>query len=298
MRHTLSVLAASLCAALPLRAEVPVVVTDIQPVQALVAQVMGDLGAPLLLLERGANEHDVQLRPSQLRALSDAGLLVWIGPELTPWLDRALTATSTADRLGLLAVPGTTLREFAPEAKEALEDDDHHGTDPHAWLDPDNAVLWLGAIEAALASRDPDNAATYAANAARARAGIVTLDAGLRARLLPLAQVPFITFHDAYGYFADHYDLSYAGSLAEGDATLSGAARLAALEDQIAAGGAVCVFPEAQHDPDLIAQLAAGGKARLGAALDPSGSTLPPGPGNYGALMAGIATALADCLGK
>ena len=91
---------------------------------------------------------------------------------------------------------------------------------------------------------------------------------------------------------------AFAGSLATGDAALSGAARLAALEDQIAAGGAVCVFPEAQHDPDLIAQLATGGTARLGAALDPSGSTLPPGPGNYAALMAGLATTLAECLGQ
>ena len=58
MRYTISILAASLFAgsmmsAGPLRAEVPVVVADIQPVQALVALVMGDLGQPLLLLERG-----------------------------------------------------------------------------------------------------------------------------------------------------------------------------------------------------------------------------------------------------
>ena len=298
MRYTISILAASLFAgsmmsAGPLRAEVPVVVADIQPVHSLVAQVMGDLGQPLLLLERGANEHDVQLRPSQLQALTDAALVVWIGPELTPWLDRALTSTSTADRLGLLAVPGTARRAFAPEDADA-----GHGTDPHAWLDPDNARLWLGAIARALAASDPANAAIYAANAENAETELAALDTELREKLAPVAQKPFVTFHDAYGFFAAHYGLAYAGSLAAGDATLSGAARLAALTDQIAAGGAVCVFPEVQHDSDLIAQLAVGGTARLGAALDPSGSTLPAGAGNYAALMAGLATALAECLGQ
>ena len=275
-----------------------VVVTDIQPVQALVAEVMGDLGAPVLLLEKGANEHDVQLRPSQLRALAEAGLLVWVGPELTPWLERALAASGSAERLELLAVPGTVLRQFAAGGGPDQEDDLHAGMDPHAWLDPDNARLWLGSIAMALARRDPDNAATYAANAARADAEIAALDAALREKLAPVAARPFVTFHDAYGYFADHYRLAYAGSLAAGDATLSGAARIAALQDQIAAGGAACVFPEAQHDSDLIAQLADGGETRLGAPLDPSGSALEPGPGNYAALLTGLAGALVDCLGR
>jgi ABC-type Zn2+ transport system substrate-binding protein/surface adhesin len=50
MRYTIALSLASLFAAAPaLRAEVPVVVTDIGPVHALVAGVMGDLGAPVLL---------------------------------------------------------------------------------------------------------------------------------------------------------------------------------------------------------------------------------------------------------
>ena len=90
MRYIISPAIATLAFALPALAEVPKVVTDIHPVHALVAQVMGDLGTPDLLLERGASEHDFQLRPSQAASLADADLVVWIGPELTPWLNRAL----------------------------------------------------------------------------------------------------------------------------------------------------------------------------------------------------------------
>lgn len=290
---TTSLIAASLLTASSLHAEVPRVVTDIPPVHALVAQVMGDLGAPVLLLDKGGNEHDLQLSPSQVRALAGAGLVVWIGPELTPWLDRALTATSTAERLGLLAVPGTTLRAFAPDE---AGDQTASGTDPHAWLDPENARHWLAAIAGALSRQDPANAATYAANATGARAGIAALDAELRESLSPLAALPFVTYHDAYGAFVDHYGLTWTGSLAEGDATRSGAAQISALAEQIAAGRAVCLFPEVQHDSGLIAQLAEAGNARLGATLDPVGVTLPPGPDTYAALMRGLASALADCL--
>ena len=96
---------------LPLMAEVPAVVTDIPPVHALVSQVMGDLGTPELLLAKGADEHDFQLKPSQAGAVAEAGLVVWIGPELTPWLDSALEARhegAAALALFIAALAGMT----------------------------------------------------------------------------------------------------------------------------------------------------------------------------------------------
>jgi zinc transport system substrate-binding protein len=308
MRYIISLVLASF--ALPAWAEVPKVMTDIPPVHALVSQVMGDLGTPDLLLERGASEHDFQLRPSQAAALADAGLVVWIGPELTPWLDRALEGLGEGAQLPLLAVPGTLKLAYAEggaHMPEAGHDDhghddhgheeahDHSGTDPHAWLDPANAKVWLGAIAAELGRIDPDNAATYAANATTAVAGIDQLDADLTARFAALKDRPVVVFHDAYGYLADHYGLAIFGSIALGDATAPGAARLSELRDATAGGAVLCVFPEAQHDPKLAEQLAEGSGARLGPALDPNGSTLEPGPGLYAALLTGLATAMTSC---
>lgn len=312
MRYIISLVLASL--ALPAWAEVPKVVTDIPPVHALVAQVMGDLGTPDLLLERGASEHDFQLRPSQAAGLADAGLVVWIGPELTPWLDRALEGLGEgAKQLPLLAVPGTVTHAYAEggahmeaghddhghddhaEEEAGHDDHDHSGTDPHAWLDPANAKLWLGAIAQDLSDLDPDNAATYAANAAAAAAGIDRLDADLNARFAPLKDRPIVVFHDAYGYLADRFGLQIFGSIALGDATAPGAARLAALRDATAQGTVLCVFPEAQHDAALAEQLAEGSGAKLGPALDPNGSTLDPGPDLYAQLLTGLADAMLGC---
>lgn len=345
MRYIISLLLAS--TALPALAEVPRVVTDMPPVHSIVAQVMVNLGQPDLLLDRGANAHNYQMRPSQAANLARAGLIVWIGPEMTPWMERALDGLSPdVPRLGLLAATGTHRQIYgdtgahdhddhaakagaqahdhddahhtghdhdAHHATEASaethehdhedhagQDDheghDHAGTDPHAWLDPANASVWAGLIAAELSRIDPENAATYAANAEAAKVGFAALDAELAATLAPVAGKPFVVYHDAYGYFTSHYGLTVAGSVALGDASSPGAARLRDLSQTVAAGSALCLFPEAQHDPALVTQMAEGTGARVGAALDPEGSTTEPGPDAYATMMRALATTLADCL--
>lgn len=286
-----------LLAASPALAEVPRVVTDIPPVHALVAQVMGNLGQPELLLARGADEHDFQLKPSQAGAVAKAGLVVWIGPELTPWLEGALEMRAEGSAsLALLDAEGTLRREYAGgHAEEAGHG--HGAEDPHAWLNPDNARAWLGLIAAELGRLDPENAAVYDANAVAAGEGLAALDAEIAGLLAPVKGRPLITYHDAFGYFGDHYGLDFAGSVALGDASSPGAARLVELRAEIVAGGVVCLFPEVQHDPALLEQLAEGTGVRIGGALDPVGSTLDAGPGAYAELMRGLARVIAECAG-
>lgn len=309
--------------ALPALAEVPRVVTDLPVTASLVQQVMGDLGQPGLLLTAGADPHHFQLRPQQAQDLEKADLLIWVGPEMTPWLDRASTSLATdASSLALLSLPQTHLREFAAwdEHEDGHEhshdhghdhghdhaghdhahDDghDHSGVDPHAWLDPANAQVWLGAIAQALSKADPENAGTYAANATAAQAAVAALDQELRAELAPLAEQRFVVFHDAYGYFTAHYGLSPAIPVSLGDASAPAAARLSAVRDQIIAQHASCAFPEVNHDARLLATAIEGTDTREGAALDPGGVMLPPGPGLYDATLRGLSRAFADCLGK
>lgn len=325
MRYIITLLAT----ATPALAEVPKVVTDIPPVHSLVAQVMGDLGQPELLLAKGADEHDFQLKPSQAGAVAESDLVVWIGPELTPWLDGAMDSRPEgAASLALLDAEGTMLRAYGEAKADAHKDEhghedehahedahgheeetaeaghdhghdhDHGSEDPHAWLDPGNAQVWLGLIAAELGRLDAANAATYEANAKAAAERIAALDAELAAVLAPVKDKPLVTFHDAYGYFADHYGLTFVGSIALGDASSPGAARLADLRGELEAGGVVCLFPEVQHDPALVDQLAEGTTVKIGGALDPVGSSLDPGPEAYAAHLTGLATTIADCAGK
>ena len=115
----------------PALAEPPAVVADIAPVHALLSQVMDGVATPQLLLEQNADPHAVQLRPSQARMLAGADLLVWVGPELSPWLEGIVGTEGTED-LVLTALPETHLRTFGGEDADHGDDaghDDHGGAD-------------------------------------------------------------------------------------------------------------------------------------------------------------------------
>ena len=301
--------AAILLSATAATAEVPQVVTDVPITQSLVAGVMGDLGTPEVIVTKGADPHDYQLRPSQARALAGAHIVFWVGPEMTPWLNGPLEASGAATRVELLEVAGTHLRHF--EEAEADHDDhdhadetdhaddhghDHSGTDPHAWLDPDNARTWLAAIAETLAGADPENAVTYRANADTAAQEIADLDASLKNRTGALTK-SIVVSHDAYGYLAEHYGLAIAGSLSEGDAARPGAARVSELRQILDSGNVACVFPEAGHDPKPLAVLTDGTPAKLGAPLDPAGLDLEPGPGLYRAVLDDLIEKITACAG-
>jgi zinc transport system substrate-binding protein len=296
----------------PARAEVPSVVADIAPVQSLAARVMAGLGTPTLIVPSGASPHGYAMRPSEARALQDAGLVVWIGPDLEPWFGEAIeTLAPDAASLALIEVPGTTelpVREdalFEPhepdEDHQHDEDEDHahdhaHGAhDPHAWLDPDNARVWLAAIAEALAEADPANAAAYRANAAAGQAEIDALTATIDATLAPVRDRSFIVFHDAYQYFENRFDFPAAGAISLSDAARPSPARIRQIRDRVTGAGVTCVLAEPQFNPDLVATVLDGTEARS-ATLDPLGAGLPPGPDLYPQLLQTLAQTLADCL--
>lgn len=309
----------SSCAALCLMpltalADAPKVVTDLAPVQSLVAMVAGERFEPSVLMDEAGDGHHFALRPSQARALASADLVIWTGPQMAPWMARALEgAAAGAGQLALLNVPGTYLRSWE-EADHAEHDEDHaghdhdvhehghdhehdHGSmDPHAWLEPGNAIAWLEAIAAALTTVDPENATQYQANAVSAALKLTELDAELRALLDQVADRPFVVGHDAYGYFTSHYGLKVAGSLATGDAANPSAAHLSALRERLAQDQVVCAFPEIGQSPRLLNTALEGTSVKIGEELDPAGSSLAKGAGQYEALMRDLAAKISSCL--
>lgn len=281
--------------ALPAFAAPPKVVVDIAPVHALALQVMTGVATPDLLLSQGASPHEATLRPSQARMLADADLVIWEGPELSPWLADALTALSHGDAIALIDAPVTNRRSFTENEAAAMDDGEVGDTDPHVWLSPDNAAAWLPVIAEKLAALDPENAATYRANAATAGSDIAALKAAIDAELAPYQGAKIVTFHDAFGYFARDFGLDIVGSVRPGDASAPSAAAVAALKDVVTKEKIGCAFSEPEFDPALLQSVAGDAGIRIGV-LDPIGALQEPGPGNYAATLTAIADAAAACL--
>ncbi|SES93540.1 zinc ABC transporter substrate-binding protein [Oceanicella actignis] len=177
------------------------------------------------------------------------------------------------------------------------DSDPQHGfaPDPHAWLDPAAAKLWLQAIAAELARIDPENAARYAANAAAGAVELEALTARVEEIVAPARGRPYIVFHDAYRYFERRFGIAAAAAVSPGDARKPGARQVARIRRIIRETGARCVFAEPQFPPRLVATLIEGTGARA-ASLDPLGAGLAPGPGLYPALIEGLARDLRACL--
>lgn len=308
--------------ATPALADAPRVATDIPPVHSLASIVMQGVGTPELILPPGASPHDFALRPSDAATLQEADLIFWVGENLTPWLEDAKASLAQdATSIALFSVSGT--QHFAYRDSVVFEikdthkhdhghghghdhdhghdhghshdhDHDHSAEDPHAWLDPVNAQLWLDAMAEALAQADPENAVTYRANAEAGKATLADLQATITAQLQAAGDVSFVVYHDAYQYFEQRFGIQTRGAITVGDATSPGAARIAALRDMVASENIACVFAEPQFNPTLINAVFEEANVRVGV-IDPVGALIEPGPALYTTLLSQMADALAEC---
>ena len=302
-------------------ADVPNVAADIAPVHSLVSRVMDGIGAPKLVVQSGASPHGYRLRPSEAKALQDADLVFWMGEELTPWLDGALkTLASKASITTLMDQEGVILHDFRESVlfeahdhsdhddekdhddhddhgddKDHDDHDDHGGHDPHAWLSPENAKLWLNIIASKLSVSDPENAATYFMNAAAGQTEIKEMITEVSATLKPVQGGKFVVFHDAYQYFENDFDFYASGAISLSDASDPSPARVAKIQKRIRDEGIQCVLAEPQFKRGLVATVMEGSEATA-SVIDPMGADLKTGPKLYTQLIINMAKTLRNCL--
>lgn len=289
----------------------PKVVVTIKPLHALVAQVMVGVGSPALLVTGASSPHTFTLRPSQVRALNAADLFFRMSEAVEPFTVQLVKALpKSVEVVTLQDAPGVTLlalrtgATFERHAHASLGDGAHRhahaprkgeAVDGHAWLNPDNAKAMVGRIEQALVEKYPDHSTAFRRNAEALRTRLDALAAELDGLLRPLADKPYIVFHDALQYLERRYGLNVVGSISINPETPPSAKRLRELRQKIVSLGAVCVFAEPEVGTRLVDNLIEGTQARTGT-LDPEGGRLEPGPDLYDTLMRRLAADLRGCL--
>ena len=173
--------------------------------------------------------------------------------------------------------------------------DEHEGDDPHAWLDPENAKVWVSHISDVLSKQDPDNAAAYSSNAAATIASLDTMIASTRTQIKALGQPKFIVFHDAYQYFENRFGISAAGSISLGDAEDPSPARVKEIQETVKKLGVNCIFTEPQYNAGLVKNVFAGTSISTIGVMDPLGASITTGSGHYQALIQGMVNSVSQC---
>ncbi|MCF6353691.1 MAG: zinc ABC transporter substrate-binding protein [Candidatus Polarisedimenticolaceae bacterium] len=289
-------------------AEPPRVLVSMAPIHSLVAGVMRGISTPELLVKGGISPHNTRLKPSQMRLLSQADLIIWLGEEAEGFLRRPLENRSKNQQtLKILALPKLLL---LPLRKGGIWEKEHHNTqdahghataqqpehiDSHVWLDPLNAKIIAQAVADTLSKMDTEHASQYQENAQRLIFRLENLHLEISAVVATAINKPHIVFHDAYQYFEHRYHLTPAGSVTLDPGRKPGARRLREIQQKLQETNAHCIFSEPQFPSSHLKILAGDGQYYSGT-LDPIGSSIPPGPDMYFILMRRLVSDFVSCL--
>lgn len=162
--------------------------------------VAGDRADVDSLTKPGAEIHGYEPTPQDIVRASKADLVLWNGLNLEAWFQKFFS--------NVQGVPSVVLTEGV-EPMSITEGPYSGKANPHAWMSPANALVYVENIRAALAKADPANADAYAANAAAYAEKIRAVDAPVRAALarIPGHQRTLVTSEGAFSYLCRDYGL-------------------------------------------------------------------------------------------
>lgn len=282
-RNTLKLLtlsALTLSGVLPLAgmaAEPVPVVASFSILGDLVQVVGGERVKLTTLAGPNADAHEFTPSPRDARAVLNARLFVINGLSFEPWAQK-LAKSAGYKGVTVVASTGVSVRKM----QEPSDSHGHQEADPHAWQNPDNVVLYVKNIAAGLSQVDPAGAATYQANAAAFAAELKIFDAWAKSQFasIPVARRKVITSHDAFGYFASHYQISFLAPEGVSTDTEPSARHVAELIRQMKRENIKAVFVENMSNPKLMAQLSRDAGAKVGGTLYSDALSGPEEPGS------------------
>jgi zinc/manganese transport system substrate-binding protein/manganese/iron transport system substrate-binding protein len=219
-----------------------------------VRSVAGERAEVTGLLPPNADPHEFELRPDDVKELSDADVVVRSGGDLDEWLTDAIDSSgSDAEVL--------TLGDHV-----ALDPDD-----PHWWQDPRNVIAAVAALRDALIAADLPGAAAYRRGAGTYASRLDRLDRAVAACIdkVPKADRTLVTTHDSLGYYARRYGIRVVGAVIPSRSTAAqpSAGEIAELVDTIEREDVKAIFAESSVKPDVEEAIARESGARVGKAL-------------------------------
>ena len=211
----------------------------------MVQQVVGEHADVTTIVGPDADAHVYQPSVADARAVADADVIFVNGLGFETWSE-TLIAESGTDASVHVTTQGVKIVKVDGE------------TDPHAWTSLSNGVVYVNNIAAVLSNKIPEKADIIETNRATYANTLMALDASTKTKLsqLPAEKRTVVTAHDAFGYLADAYDMTFLAPVGIDTEAEPSAQELAVLIDQLKADGAAALFIENITSPALVQQIA------------------------------------------
>ncbi|MBW4427087.1 MAG: metal ABC transporter substrate-binding protein [Nostoc desertorum CM1-VF14] len=188
------------------------IVTTFLPIYLFTKAVAGNVADVEILVPPGTEVHEYQATPENVKAIATANVLVKNGLGLEEFLENTVKNAENSKLTEIDASKGIKLlNEISPVVRTTEEEKDHdheHAQgNPHVWLDPVLAKQQVTNIRDGLIAANPANKATYEANAVAYIKELESLNSEFQQTLQKTPSCTFITFHDAFSYLAQRYNL-------------------------------------------------------------------------------------------
>jgi zinc/manganese transport system substrate-binding protein len=261
------------------------VVASFSIIGDLAKNVGGDRVEITTLVGPNGDAHVYEPRPADVAAVASAQVVLVNGLQLEGFLPRLVEASGTSAPIVELTNGAEVLKNaedhHGDETQTAEEEHDHaaeageehhrhHGVyDPHAWQSVKNAEIYVKNIADAFCKADAAGCETYWANAQAYSQKLAALDAEVKASVaaIPAGKRTIITSHDAFGYFAHAYGLTFIAPEGVSTDAEASAADVAALIRQIREDKASAIFVENITNSNLINQIAGETGLKVGGEL-------------------------------
>ena len=226
-----------------------------------VKNVGGDRVVVSALVGPNSDAHVYQPSPGDAKTLADARVVVTNGLGFEGWINRLVKASGTKASIAVAT------RGIKP--RKAEDDHGHGDADPHAWQSAVNAKVYVANIRDALVAADPAGKDAYEANARDYSAKLDALDAEVKTAIekIPADRRRIITTHDAFGYFAAAYGVTFIAPQGVSTEAEVSAKDVARIITQIRKQKIPAVFLENVTDRRLLERIGAESGARIGGTL-------------------------------
>ncbi|MDD9178898.1 MULTISPECIES: zinc ABC transporter substrate-binding protein ZnuA [Aliivibrio] len=278
-------------------AQAMTVLSSVKPINLIVQELTNGISDTSYLVPSGASPHDYALRPSDIRKVKQADVVIWYGNDLEPFLSKII-----ADKKNVITIsefPSVDFYHFDEHGEEghSHEDGHHHSTDPHFWLGPKESLGVAKEITQQLIKIDPLNKDQYESNLTAFENKLTQAVETISNQLKPVQDKGYFVFHDAYGYFERYFGMNNLGHFTVSPDRKPGAKSLIKIKKSLLNQQAVCVFSEPQFEPAIVTTITRGTEVNKGE-LDPLAIQQSDEVGAYFIFLSTISNELSRCLSQ